>query len=74
MGEQALKSHAAGKKLITVVTPTQKTDSVTVFVKVKYGATPEASSSASLGEPLSPLVCDAEDTKIQELWQHMGIL
>ena len=29
MGEQALRSHAAGKKHITVVNQTQKTDPVT---------------------------------------------
>ena len=59
MGEQALKSHAAGKKHITVVTQTQKTESVTDFFTVKCGATP----GASLGEPSTPLVCYTEDTK-----------
>ena len=48
MGEKALKSHAAGKKHITVVTQTQKTDSVADFFTVKCGATPGASSSAGL--------------------------
>ena len=62
MGEQALKSHAAGKKCITVVTQIQKTDTVTDFFTVKYGSTPGASSSASLGELSTPLVCDTEDT------------
>ena len=49
MGEQALQSHPAGNKHITVVNQTQKTDSVTDF-SVKCGVTPKASSSASLGE------------------------
>ena len=62
MGEQALRSDAAGMKHITVVTQTQKTDSVTDFFTVKCGATPGASNSASLGEPTTPLVCDTEDT------------
>ena len=74
MGEQASKKHAAGKKHITVVTQTQRTDLVTYFFMVKCGATPAASSQASLGEPSIPLVCDTEDTKIQEVWQHIGIL
>ena len=64
MGNQALKSHGAGKKHITVMTQTQKTDSVTDFFTVKCGATPGASSSASLGEPSTALVCETEDTKI----------
>ena len=63
IGEQALKSHAAGKKHITVVNQTQKTDSVTDFFTVKCGMTPGASSSVSLGEPFTPLVCETEDTK-----------
>ena len=58
MGKQTLKSYAAGMKHIIVMTQTQKTDSVTDFFTVKCGATPGASSSASLGEPL---VCDTED-------------
>ena len=62
MGEQALKRNAAGKKCITVVTQTQKTDSVANFFTVKCGATPGGSSSASLREPSAPLVCDTEDT------------
>ena len=76
MGELALKSYAAGKEHITVVTQMKKTDSVTDFFKVKCGATSGESNSASLGEPSTPLVCDTEDTKkkIQEVWQHMGIL
>ena len=74
MEEQVLKSHTAGRKHITFVAQTQKTDSVTDFFTVKYGATPGASSSASLGEPSTPLVCDTEDTKFQEVWQHIGIL
>ena len=41
---------------------------------VKCGATPEASSSASLGEPSTPFVCDTKDTKIQGVWQHIEIL
>ena len=59
---------------ITVVTKTQKTDSVTDFFTVKCGTTPAASTSASLGEPSKQLVCDTEHTKIQEVWQHIGIL
>ena len=75
MREQTLKRHAAGKKDITVVSQTQKKlDSVTDFFIVKCGATPGASSSASLGELSMPLVSDTEDTKIQEVWQHIGIL
>ena len=74
MGEQALKSHAAGKKHITVVTQTQKIDSVPGFFTVKCGTIPGASSSASLREASTPLACDTEDTKIQEVWQHIGIL
>ena len=74
IGEQALKSHNAGKKHITVVTQTEKTDSVTDFFTVKCGATLRASSSVSLGESSIPLVCDTEDTKIQEVWQHIEIL
>ena len=74
MGKQALKRHTAGKKHIIFVTQTQKTDSITDFFTVKCGATSGASSSASLGEPSTPLVCDTEDTKIQEMWQHIGIL
>ena len=62
MGGQALKSHAAGKKHITVGTKTQKTDSVTDFFTVEYCATPGASSSASLAEPSTPFVCDTEET------------
>ena len=61
MGEQAFKSHSAGKKHITLVTQIQKTDSVTDFFTMKC-ATPGTSSSASLGEPSTPLVCDTEDT------------
>ena len=60
MGEQALKSHAAGNKHITAVTQIQTTNSVTDFFTVKCGATPGVSSSASLGEPSTPLVCDTE--------------
>ena len=56
IGEQASKSHAAGKNHITVVTQTQKTDTVTNFFTVKCGATSNTSSSASLGEPSTPLV------------------
>ena len=63
MGEQALNHHAAGKKHITVVTQTQKTDLVTNSFAIKYGATPGTSSSASLGEPSTPLVCDTVVTK-----------
>ena len=74
MGKQALKSNAVGKKHITVVTQTQNTDSVTGLFMVKCGAIPGTSSSASLGEPLTPLVCDTKDTKIQEVWQYIGIL
>ena len=74
MGEQAFKSHTIRKKHITVVTQTQKTDSVTDFFTVNCGATPGASSSASLGELPTSLVCDTEDTKIEEVWQHIGIL
>ena len=82
IGQQALKSHAAGKKKhIIFVTQTHKTDSVTGFFThktdsvtgfftVKCGVKPGASSSASLGKPSTPLVCDTEDTKIQEEWQH----
>ena len=47
---RALKSHAAKRKHITVVTQGQKTDSVTDFFTVKCGTTPGASSSASLGK------------------------
>ena len=65
MGEEALKSHTAGKKDFIVVTQTQKTDSVTDYFMVKCGATPGASSSASLEEPSTPLVCDTKDTKTQ---------
>ena len=61
-GEQVLKSHAAGKKLVTVVTQTQKTDSITGFFTIKCGDTPGVSSSESLGELSTPLVCDVEDT------------
>ena len=60
-GEQALKSHFSGRKYITVVTQTQKIDSVTDFFTVKCGATPGASSSANIDEPSTPLVCDTED-------------
>ena len=63
MGEQALKSHTAGKKHITVVTQTQKTDSITGFFTVKCGATSQASSSGSHGEPSTPLVCDTDRYK-----------
>ena len=62
MEEQALKSHVARKKHITVVTETQRTDSVRDFFTVKCGATHVASSSESLGEPSTPSFCDTEDT------------
>ena len=62
MGEQALKSHAAVKKHFTAVTQTQKNDPVTDFFTVKCGVTPGSSSSVSLGEASTPLVCDTEDT------------
>ena len=58
MGQQSLKSHAAGKKHIPVVTKTQKTYPVTDFFTVKCGATHGASSSGSLGEPSTPLLHD----------------
>ena len=74
MGQQALKSHGTGKKHKTVVTQTHETDSVADFFTVKCCATLGASSSASIGEPSTPLVCDTEDTKIKEVWQHIGIL
>ena len=70
----SLKNHTAVKKHITVVTQTQETDLVTDFFTVKCGTTPGASSSASLREPSTLLVCDTEDAKIQEVLQHIGIL
>ena len=57
----SLKKPRCRKKHITVVTQTQKTDSVTDFFTVMCGAMPGTSSSASLGEPSTPLVSDAED-------------
>ena len=62
MGEQALKSHAAGKKQIIVVTQTQKTSSVTDLFTVKYAVTIGTSSSGSLGKLSTPFICDAEGT------------
>ena len=73
MGEQALKSHAVGKKHITVVTQTQKTDSVTDFFTVKIGVTPGAFSSAKVvHHPHHLSVILKIQTKIQEVWQHIG--
>ena len=67
MGAQALKIHTAVKKDSTVMTKTQKTSSVSDFSTVKYDTTPGTSCSASLGEPSTLLVCDTEDTSIQEV-------
>ena len=44
------------------MTCTQKTESITDFFTVKYGATSGTSSSVNLGEPSTQLVCDTEDT------------
>ena len=42
--------------------PNMEMDSVIDFSTVKCGATPGASSSASLGEPSTSLICGPEDT------------
>ena len=71
MEDQALKSHAAGKKHITVVTQAQETDSVTDFFQSNVVPHLEHLVQQALGNhPHHWSVILKIQTQIQVVWQH----